>query len=361
MCYSSNATKKVLLIINPKYTFIQVHLKSILLGASFALASPLLVDGAAYAGNTSYGVPTPPGPFVTPLPGRKLPPPKLVPGKEFSTKPDTDTNNNLTTGQSMFWDGLGGTANAIVYSTSQQLDALANHRDALFQAVVQNTTNLLLSFEGDAGQKSIYSVSRDGKIGVWADSPTVKAGAPPSFDLDALEVWGPELFVDANQFSLAGDVLADGSGSCSVINLPGGCKYTRNDIAIAIGNPSLESSIDLDGLMVSGNDILFSIQPNGTYHGGEIWHWDGTAGVGAASSLNFGGITWDTNFNPQTHWANQGFTIASNNIDAIEAASVPGPLPLLGAAAAFRYSRKLRKRLKSASDRGTIGEIATNV
>jgi hypothetical protein len=311
-----------------------------------ALAS----GGAALAsGNTSYGVPTPPGPFVEPKPGSSVPAPRNVPGKEFSTKVDLDTNANGAPGQALFWDGLGGTANAVRYSSTQQLDALANSGDALFDAVTQNKTNLLISLAGDFGRKSIYAINPAGKISLWADNHTVKTQPPFAFDLDALEVWGPEQVSDANVFSLEGDVLPDGLSSASVIrrdtNGSVSVMYDRLSIARAIGRPELEDVIDLDGLMVSGNRLLFSIQPVDTFDGGEIWNWSGS---GDASFLSFGGVTWDTNFNIQSYFADQGFEVRSENIDALEAASVPGPLPLLGAFAAFGWSRRLRRRLAEA-------------
>lgn len=314
----------------------------------FALAS----GGAALAsGNTSYGVPTPPGPFVEPKPENPVPAPRNVPGKEFSIRVDLDTNAIGTPGQALFWDGLGGTANAVRYSSTQQLDALANSGDALFDAVRQNKTNLLISLAGDFGWKSIYAINPAGKISLWADNHTVKTQPPFAFDLDALEVWGPEQVSNANVFSLEGDVLTDGLSSASVIrrdsNGSVSVMYDRLSIANAIGRPELQDVIDLDGLMVSGDRLLFSIQPVDTFDGGEIWDWSGT---GAANFLSFGGQAWDTNFNIQTYFADQGFEVRSENIDAIEAASVsvPGPLPVLGAFAAFGWSRKLRRRLAEA-------------
>lgn len=314
-----------------------------------ALAS----GGAALAsGNTSYGVPTPPGPFVNPLPGTPLPAPPSVPGKEFSTKVDLDTNATGAPGQALFWDGLGGTANAVRYSSTQQLDALANSGDALFDAVRQNNTNLLISLEGDFDRKSIYAINPAGKISLWADNHTVKTQPPFAFDLDALEVWGPDKQVsDANVFSLEGDVLPDGLSSASVIrrdtNGSVSVMYDRLSIAKAIGKPLLADVIDVDGLMVSGDRLLFSIQPIANFDGGEIWDWSGSAAE-SASFLSFGGVTWNTEFDIPDYFAAQGFDVRSENIDALEAASVPGPLPVLGAFAAFGWSRKLRRRLAEA-------------
>lgn len=326
-------------------------------GISTLIMGIVLASGgtALASGNTSYGVPTPPGPFVNPKPGLELPQPRNVPGKEFSTQVDRDASATPTPGQAMFWDGLGGTANSIRYSSTVQLDALANERDALFDAVRQNATNLLLSFVGDFGKRSIYAIAPTGAISLWATNPTIKSPPPSAFDLDALEIWGPDQVADANNFSLDGDVLPDGTSSASVIKRLGDgsvqVKFNRSEIAAAIGKPELEDVIDLDALMVKDNSLLFSIKPVDVFDGGEIWDWSGS---GAASYLSFGGKTWNTANDIQSHFSGQGFSINTENIDALEAASVPGPLPVLGAAAAFGWSRRLRKRIKQS------GELAKN-
>jgi hypothetical protein len=92
--------------------------------------------------------------------------------------------------------------------------------------------------------------------------------------------------------------------------------------------------------------LLFSIQPiTGIFDGGEIWDWSGT---GRAKFLDFGGKTWNTELNIKDYFQGQGFAIANDNIDALEAAStVPGPLPIFGLGAAFGFSRRLRSRIKA--------------
>ena len=324
------------------------------LGVRLGVTSLLLCAGNALAsGNTSYGVPTPPGPFVTPIPGSTLPPPRQVPGKEFSTILDLNAANSPTPGQSMFWDGLGGVSDAYNYSSLRgQLDALANADDALFDAVRANNTFLLLSMQDDLNRNSVFAISPTGTVSLWASNSTVWNPAPPDgtgtgpadFDLDALEIWGPELIVDANRFSLEFDVLPDGTGSASVLHLDNSVQYTREDIAAAIGRPDLADRIDLDALMVKGNDLLFSIQPLDEFDGGEIWDWSGT---GLATFLDFGGRTWNTENNIKDYFQGYGFDISNDNIDALEAASVPGPLPIFGLGAAFGFSRRLRSRIKA--------------
>jgi formylglycine-generating enzyme required for sulfatase activity len=53
------------------------------------------------------------------------------------------------------------------------------------------------------------------------------------------------------------------------------------------------------------------------------------------------------NGGPTTQWPFLGFRVASLNSDAPPA--VPGPLPLIGAAAGYGWSRQLRKRIQLAS------------
>jgi hypothetical protein len=259
----------------------------------------------------------------------------------------------------MFWDGLGGVRDVYNYSsnfssTRAQPDALANADDALFDAVRANNTYVLLSMQGDLNRKSVFAISPSGKISLWANNHTVWNPAPPdgtgtgpaAFDLDALEVWGPELIVDANRFSLEGDVWPDGTGSASVLRLDNSMQFTREDIAGAIGRPDLADRIDLDALMVNGDDLLFSIKPiTGIFDGGEIWDWSGT---GLATFLDFGGREWSTQHNVKDYFRSQGFDLSNENIDALEAASkVPGPLPIFGLGAAFGFSRRLRSRIQA--------------
>ena len=78
---------------------------------------------------------------------------------------------------------------------------------------------------------------------------------------------------------------------------------------------------------------------------------DGTAkGLQPASiSLSgFTGLTTPTNFRFYSYTERQGRFMDFSNISFVGSgpASVPGPLPILGVAAAFGFSRKLRKRIK---------------
>ncbi|MFN7898804.1 MAG: hypothetical protein ACK5N0_03935 [Synechococcaceae cyanobacterium] len=313
------------------------------------LVSFTIPAGNALAANVNYGVPTPPGPFVSPMPGMGLPAPVNVPGKEFTTNINTNFAGANVPGQSLIWDGLGGTAN--IYNYGVEVDALANVGDALFMAVIDNKTYLLLSMQGDNHQQSIFAINPLGSIQLWATNQTIKtsppAGNPPApFDLNGLEVWGPDAMWDANRFSPAFDRLP-GDISASVVDATTNLViYDRLKIATAIGRPDLEADIDLDALIQNGNSIIFSIQPIDSFDGGEIWVWDGSSSS-SAQYLQFGGKTWNTALDLQNYFGSYGYDIGTENIDALEAASVPGPLPLMGAGAAFGFTRKLRRRVKA--------------
>jgi hypothetical protein len=312
------------------------------------------VAGQAHAQNVDYGIPTSPGPFVKPVAGVTLPLPRFVPGKEFTTDPNSNHAGAAAPGQLMAWDGLGGTVDLFNFGGAE-VDAIANYQDALFSSVLSNSTNLLLSFEGDLGQRSIYAVSQTGAVSLWASSDTVMTpvsmggNRPNPFDLNGLEVWGPDYAQDpdnardSNVFSLVGDT------TCSVIRQEtAACILSRAELAAAIGNPTLESIVDLDGLMVLESptnqySLIFSIQPVAGFDGGEIWNYEVGAGAGQAIFLNFGGQIWNTDFDIQSYFANQGYATGTENIDAIEAASTPGPLPVLATTAVFGSVKRLRK------------------
>ena len=56
-------------------------------------------------------------------------------------------------------------------------------------------------------------------------------------------------------------------------------------------------------------------------------------------------VSGNTGLNKNTPW-----TFATATLAPSSSASVPGPLPILGIAAAFGFSRKLRKRIKSSTN-----------
>jgi hypothetical protein len=388
--------------------------------AAFVGTPALLESGAAKA--QPYGVPIPPGPFVAPLPGAKLPLPRRVPGKEVSfgnleaMEGDRDQFFIKVPGQVVFFDGVlrlsqSGLRNAWKFDDFQ-VDAIANVGDVLFDAVRLDSTWLLFSVQNDRYGNAIFAEApQTGKICLWSikgckstnNTPEVvgehlegfgallKDGNPlevidesPTYpvtadghliDVDGLEVWGPEPVLgynplttdpasDANVFSAEGDpgfsVRCRTAGICHT--------YTQSEIAAAIGRPDLASSIDVDGLMTNPSAVLdadglpylqmhFSVRPNVGLDGAEIWTWSGVPGELAAPLIH-GGHAWDTAFNLRQKLIDQGFgdmalsTAAPGedvNLDALEAASVPGPLPLVGLASALSFSSRIRRRIRQAN------------
>jgi hypothetical protein len=194
------------------------------------------------------------------------------------------------------------------------VDALANNHDALFHEVIANQAALLVSVETDPGNIAVWAEPIGGGFVVWATQPQVNNMLIN--DLDALEVWGPELVVDADRFSLLGE-----PGGAAVIRLDGSVMVTQVQICTAIGAPS---NCDLDALMTFDepgslqDQILFSIRPIYRFDGGEIWHWNLDPNT-APSFLFHGGHLWNTDFDV-TAW------LGHENVDALEAvATIPEP------------------------------------
>jgi len=308
-------------------------------------------------------------------------------------------------GQAVFFDGVNklpqsGLRNSHLYA-GFQVDAISNISDVLFSNIRNNTTNLLFSVQNDRWGNAIFAEHPNGDISLWSTTKGVVGNFFSSFgpllvngnssavidsnpsypvtssnhliDVDGLEVWGPEptslglnsgtddTNYDANVFSPEGD----GPFSVKCVDALANCRlYTQVDIANAIGRSDLASSIDVDGLMTAissavdpqGKNYLemhFSIRPIDVFDGAEIWTWNGQPGT-LATPLMHGGHLWNTAFNLRQTLIDQGFAdpAPSNalsgddvNVDALEAASVPGPLPLIGLASAFGFTRRLRRRI----------------
>jgi hypothetical protein len=323
---------------------------------------------------------------------------------------DRDQSFASSPGQAVFFDGVNklpqsGLRNSHFYG-NLQVDAISNKADVLFYDIRNNTTNLLFSVQNDRWGNAIFAEHPNGKISLWSDTKGVVGNFFSSFgpllvnanssliidsnpsypvtstnhliDVDGLEVWGPEptslglnsgtddANYDANVFSPEGD----GPFSVKCVNPLDNCRlYSQADIANAIGRPDLAASIDIDGLMThissavdpQGKNYLemhFSIRPIDGFDGAEIWTWDGQPG-NPATALMHGGHLWDTAFNLRQTLMNQGFSDPALstaqpgddvNLDALEAASVPGPLPVIGLVSAFGFTRRLRRRI---SQRGS--------
>jgi len=367
------------------------------------LSSCLLLGVTVAPSQVLAGPFVPQGPFVQPAPGPGIPGPKNVPGKEYSDRFDKDTQEPPVSDpeQNIYWDGNGGRQDAFDYSGSRagdtdparEVDALANHGDALFWDVIANQAALLFStgsttllLPGDS-RAAVYNASPDynqlgiheksvlvepigGGTGFWATPPQIdQAGVN---DLDGLEVWGgladptPN---DADMYSLLGDPLINGIRT-SVWYYNGGVSTSylnAAQIAAAINRPdivNLADIIDLDGLMVwdggnigqwdNSDAILFSVMPidanldgiitpnvnGGDIDGGEIWSWR----FGQAAQFLFhGGHLWDTAFNVR-----QATGAVNENIDALEAVATPEPSSFLSllALGTLGAASTLKRKLK---------------
>ncbi len=359
----------------------------------------------------------PQGPFVQPAPGPHIPWPKNVPGKEYSDRFDKDTQEPpvLDPEQNIYWDGNGGRQDTFDYSGSRagdtdparEVDALANHQDALFWDVIANQAALLFStgsttllLPGDS-RATVYNASPDynqlglheksvlfesigGGIDFWAKPPEIdQAGVN---DLDGLEVWSsvsptssqypspadptPD---DADMYSLLGDPLINGIRTSvwyyNPITQISNSYITAAQIAAAINRPdiaNLANIIDLDGLMVwdggnigqwdNSDAILFSVMPidanldgiiTPNINGGDIDGgeiWSWQFGQPLAQFLNHGGHLWDTAFNVR-----QATGAVNENIDALEAVATPEPSTFLSllTLGTLGAASTLKRKLKS--------------
>ena len=232
----------------------------------------------------------------------------VIPGREYSNNADKDTSGRPDPGQTLQWFGNGWTKNGFEYPTSGQVDAMANRGDAFFDSVVNNKSSLLFSTTFDDRIHFEHS-NGSGGVAFQPDQIDKPLGIDPGvLDVDALELWGP---VDANRFSIYGDQNA--AVYDYVTGNPPTPLYTQSDIAQAIGIPLYTDLVNIDAMMMSGNKIMFSIDPieQAGLDGGEIWVWDGNQTP--ASFLKHGGHTWDTKFPVQ-----KTFNTSSENINALE-------------------------------------------
>jgi len=215
-----------------------------------------------------------------------------ISGREYSNNADKDTSGTPDPGQTLQWFGDGSTNNGFEYPTSGQVDAMANRGDAFFNSVVNNKSSLLFSTTFD---DRIHFEHSNGSGGV-------------AFQPDQID---KPLGIDPNRFSIYGDQNA--AVYDYVTGNPPTPLYTQSDIAQAIGIPLYTDLVNIDAMMMSGNKIMFSIDPieQADLDGGEIWVWDGSQTP--ASFLEHGGHTWDTKFPVQ-----QTFDTSSENINALE-------------------------------------------
>lgn len=328
--------------------------------------------------------------------------PSQVPGKEYTDFHDINAGGAATPGQVLLWDGSGGVVDGPVLPTGyvtppgrlpQDIDALANRRDYLFHEVSYfNSATLLISVTGDSPSASIWYENPDGSTGVWATKAQVNRNGV--FDLDALEVWGPNGVSDSDFISMHADPqlsTAPAGLHYSIVTSSEAPVLSRDSLAAAIGLSlgagtvnghhltdieiaTLIEEVNLDALMYFRNDpddrpidgghpnavspfdfvgdeILFSISPisyqtpSGAltlFDGGEIWTY--RLGDPAAAFLFHGGHLWDTAFDVRGT-----FGVANENVDGLEAvvSAVPevgqvAATGLLGALVGLQFWRKRR-------------------
>lgn len=262
------------------------------------------------------------GPGVVPV--------ERVFGKEYSHDFDHDTTGaggGADPQQIVAWDGLGGTTDGIDYSLTrpdwrpdQQIDAIANHNDAMFRQLLNNESHLIFTHDdeiahlgrsptgapvlglgavpsagpvllangntiGGAGEVSIeesLAFSAPETQGLWASQSQVN-GMPLPRDIDGLEVWGPEPAkdADADKYSLdldfaSGVSVWNGSGSAYIDH--GTIVSAVESLLGAIPGPAIlpfdnqesTNAINVDALMVwdrFGDSDTFDRDPTGDTNG----------------------------------------------------------------------------------------------
>ena len=337
--------------------------------------------GMCFAFAPVSATPWAPATSALPFPSPLIPGPAAVPGKDFSDFLDRDSLGVGDPEQNIAWDGLGGTRDSFDYEGSrigfpevegpEQVDALGNKFDALFNSVIADRSALLFSVgnvvPSGPGDAHIYFEAATAygppatPSGIWAAPVPDIDTMSPVRDVDALEVWGEDTIDDSDHYSIYGDPFVDfGAASFKVAvweYAPGGHSsspaFLTTDLAMSIdlqfGGPGdgvfwshLVELMDVDAMMVQGDRLLFSIAPvtvfdafgpglHYDFDGGEIFVYHG---AGAATDfLDHGGHLWDTAFDVVGTFGHLG--VMSENINALEAVSVvpePGAIVLFAVA-----------------------------
>lgn len=248
--------------------------------------------------------------------------PEEIGGKEYSHDFDHTTagpGGAPDPQQVVAWDGIGGTADGLDFTGTrpdwtpeQEIDAIANHNDALFQALRRDRSHLIFSHDDEvsfisaAGGSFPGSVPAAGPIplsngmviggagevsiehagayappetqGLWAEQKQVN-GMPLPRDVDGLEVWGPEpgLMGDTDKYSLDLDFLSgtsiwNGSGSSYLSHaaIVGAVESLLGPIPgpaiLPFDNQEGRNAINVDALMVQdrfGEMDTFDRDPTG--------------------------------------------------------------------------------------------------
>lgn len=253
--------------------------------------------------------------------------PTQVTGKEYSDNADKDTFGVPDPGQTLLWDGTGATADGIDYPTHGQVDAMANPGDAYFQDLVNDSVALVFSTTYD--NQIFFELPGIATGGIWATSNQIDAPGPGIdqgvHDVDALELWGPDNSSDADYYSVYGDAMIDPltglTLSGAVFDQNNNIIFTNQEITQAVIEVTQEELevVNLDAMMVFGDQIIFSIDPIQGLDGGEIFFYD--KATGNSSFFKHGGHVWDTSFDVMGT-----FGTATENINALEAVYLEGSM-----------------------------------
>lgn len=296
---------------------------------------------------------------VMPLGGDVVPNVRRVPGKHYTDSLDmthAPTPHQVDPSRIGQWDGRGGARDGLRLSdyndefSQSMIDAQAQIRDPLYDAVIKNETPLVVSTDFDQmlGNDTALAAERvGGSVETFATrTQVVRHNHVGGLlrDIDSVDLWGRENPDRAGFYSFQGDPGNTAVYTQQLLAPNSVVPYISSAaLAIALGEPDLEPFLDVDGLMVRdvgtglnpfdgqfgpGDAILFSVAPitgpNGSviYDGGEIWNWEFGS---PAQFLDHGGHLWDTAFDVMGT-----FGSVSENIDALEAVGgVPEPTSLL--------------------------------
>ena len=161
--------------------------------------------------------------------------------------------------------------------------------------------------------------------------------------------------------ALATISLSPGSAQALVVTV-GGVQYDVTTFTGSADNNAVKFNTPANGGMMPwyGNGSLaidFALAVQGFFGNRTVYATAYTFNPNPADNTNMGGIFWDTQYgsNPNAVPCPDCFTggatggaYSERYAVARELTTAPGPLPLFGAAAAFGFSRKLRKRIKLA-------------
>ncbi|MEO1496688.1 MAG: PEP-CTERM sorting domain-containing protein [Planctomycetota bacterium] len=226
---------------------------------------------------------SPVSPIGPPIIGPGLSPPDAVYGKEYSHDRDFSVAGPVADAQQVIaWDGAGGTADTVDFTGTregweedQQIDAIANARDALFSETLRDASHLIFSHDdfvagyispgvpvaqpipsgGPIGLANGNVINGAGEVSVelgaavtgpnlqfgWASQPEVNA-MPLPVDVDGLEVWGPE--PRENNQEPGAPVVGDVNKYSLDVDWPSGVSVWNGAGSAYIGWPTIVTAVE---------------------------------------------------------------------------------------------------------------------